>query len=162
MFFDEIVAQAKENNIIIYSDMDGVIAEYGCGEKPLILSNEKSFYLNKRPMYTTINKLKQLSEIENVEIGIMSNCYFKEQKEDKINWLKEFCPFIKDTNINIIVLNEETYTKDNKDYLKINKIMDINKDNDKIYYLLEDNHSIINHTNKIKEGVAHHFSRIID
>ena len=162
MFIDKIKEQSCESKVIIYSDMDGVIAEYGVGEKPLIMSNEKSFYLNKRPIYSTINKLKELSEIENVEIGIMSNCYFQEQKTDKIEWLKEYCPFISPENINIIVLNEESYTKETKDYLKVNRIIDINKDNDKVWHLVEDNHNIMNCTNKVKPGFAHHFSELLD
>ena len=162
MFIDELKTQAKSKKIVLYSDMDGVLVEYGAGEKPLILNNEKNFYLNKRPIFSTINKLKELSEVENIEIGIMSNCYFQEQKQDKILWLEKFCPFIKKENINIIVLNEETYTKATKPYLKVDKIIAINEGKEKVCFLIEDNHDIIKHSNKKCQNLAHHFSEILD
>lgn len=162
MFIDELKTQAKSKKIVLYSDMDGVLVEYGAGEKPLILNNEKNFYLNKRPIFSTINKLKELSDVENIEIGIMSNCYFQEQKQDKILWLEKFCPFIKKENINIIVLNEETYTKETKPYLKVDKILAINEGKEKVCFLIEDNHDIIKHSNKKYQNLAHHFSEILD
>ena len=162
MFIDEIKKLSTNKKVYIFCDMDGVIAEFGASEKDLILNNAKNLFLNKRPIFTTINKLKEFSQIQNVEICIMSNCHFKEQKEEKIKWLKKYCPFIKTQNINIIVLKEENYTKETKDYLKIHRIKSILKENNCHYFLLEDNHDIIKSTNKIAPMTGRHFSEILD
>lgn len=82
-FIKTIIDLSQTTEVMIYSDMDGVLAEYGSGEKSLILENHPHFFLNKRPIFSTINKLKQLSQFANIEIGIMSNCYFAEQREEK-------------------------------------------------------------------------------
>lgn len=162
MFIEKLKRISEEKKVIVYSDMDGVLVEYGAGEKDLILKNEKGFYYNKRPIYSTINKFKQMSEMENVEIGIMSNCYYQEQKKDKIMWLENYCPFIKKENINIIVLTEESYTKETKDAIKIGKILNLNKDTDREFFLIEDDHGIIKASNKIRPNTAHHFSELLD
>ena len=162
MLIDEIKEKAKTKKVILYSDMDGVLADYGVGEKPLILANEKDFYLNKRKISCTATKLEEISKLENVEIGIMSNCYFQEQKKDKIVWLERHCPFIKKENINIIVLNEEPHTKETKDYLKISRLLSINYNRDVDFYLIEDNHNIISATNKTRPNTGRHFSEILD
>lgn len=162
MFLDEVKKLAKENKIIVFSDMDGVLAEFGIGEKHLILANVPSFYLNKRPIQTTLKALELLSKIDNVEIGIISNCHFIEQKQDKISWLKKNASFIKPENINIIVLNEETYTKETKDFLKINKILNLVKDKNIKFFLIEDDHGIIRSSNSVCPGVARHVSEIVE
>lgn len=162
MLVDQIKEKAKSKKVIVYSDMDGVLAEYGVGEKPLILANEKDFYLNKRAVHCTIEALKRISEIENVEVGIMSNCYFQQQKQDKILWLERHCPFIKKENINIVVLNDEPHTAQTKDYLKISKLLSINHDKDIDFYLIEDNHKIISATNKTRPNTGRHFSEILN
>ena len=162
MLIDRLTKEAKSKKVIVYSDMDGVLVEYCAGQKELILNNEKDFYLNQRPIFSVINKMKQLSEIENIEIGIMSQCYFQEQKRDKILWLEKYCPFIKKQNINIIVLNEESYTKDSKYFLKIQKIRSLNEGENRSFYLIEDEHKIIKNSNKICPNVAHHFSELLD
>ena len=162
MFIDIIKEDAKRGKVIIYSDMDGVLCEYGAGEKGLIMSNEKGFYLSKRPLFSMLRKLEELSHIENVEVGIMSNCYYLEQKEDKIKWLEKYCPFIKKENINIIVLTNEVYTKETKDFLKGERLLSITSGSNKKWYLIEDNHDIIKCTNKLVEGSGRHFSELID
>ena len=49
-----------------------------------------------------------------------------------------------------------------KDDLKINRLLKINAGKDVAFYLLEDNHDIISHTNKVKPRTARHFTEILD
>ena len=162
MLIEEIKKEAKDKQVVVFSDMDGVLCEYGAGEKPLIMGNKVGFYLSKRPLYAVISKLEKLSRLQNVEVGIMSNCYYPEQKEDKIKWLEKYCPFIKKENINIIVLTNEVYTKETKDFLKGERLLSITSGSNKKWYLIEDNHDIINCTNKLCGGSGRHFSELID
>lgn len=55
-----------KNDVIIYVDMDGVIADYEIG-KPLD-------FKNKRPLLSNINKLEEISKLSNVEMHILSIC----------------------------------------------------------------------------------------
>ena len=43
----------------IFVDMDGVVADYRFGEGENIKNNKPGLYLDKRPIYTTINNLKK-------------------------------------------------------------------------------------------------------
>lgn len=159
MLINEIKSIAKTKSILVLFDMDGTIVEYGANEKQDILDNKAHFYFNKRPLKTMLKAVKNLSKIKNVTIGILSNCYYPEQRQDKIIWIKKFIPFIKSENINIIVYSELKFEKHEKDNLKANKINTISG-YDKIY-LIEDTHEIIKATNKIIPNTARHFSELI-
>ena len=47
--------------ITIFVDMDGVVADYRFGEGENIKSNKRGVYINKRPIYTTINNLRKIN-----------------------------------------------------------------------------------------------------
>lgn len=65
-FYNLIESLAKEVKIIIYVDMDGVIASYDFGKN--------LDYINKRPIITNIKSLKKIKQINNVELYILSVC----------------------------------------------------------------------------------------
>ena len=144
---EKIKTLAKENIVYLYFDMDGTCAEYKSGEKDLIKGNAKDFFLIKRPLFSILKIMEDLANSENVIVGILSNCYFEEQKQDKITWLQKYAPFIKRENINIIVLSNETYTTETKDYLKPNLLKKLHNDTTYVY-LIEDNHQILKATRK--------------
>lgn len=156
---DEILEIAKSDNVTVFFDMDGTCVEYIAGEKDDILSNKPGLYLDKRPIKTVVKIMEKLSKNPNIKIKILSNCHFKEQKEEKILWLQKNLPFISKEDVHIIVLSEENYTKETKDFLKAKFILKMNL-NSKIF-LIEDNLDIIKASRKM--GVdAHHVSRIIE
>lgn len=158
----EIKKLAKTENILCLFDMDGTCVEYGTNEKSHILNNEKDFFKFKRPLKYVLKKMKSLSKTKNVRVGILSNCYFEEQRQDKIFWLKNNAPFIADENINIIVLNNETYTTETKDFIKANRIKTIARPNEKVFFF-EDSHDIIKATHKALSDVnVFHISALID
>ena len=159
MIINEIKAQSKTKAITVLFDMDGTLTEYGIGEKPDIVANKPLFYYNKRPIKSTISIAKKLSQMKNVTVGILSNCYYREQREDKLRWLEKHLPFISKENIHIIVYSEETFEKEQKNYLKVNYIKS-HIVNQKIY-LIEDNHKIINATNEIIPNTAYHISTLL-
>lgn len=156
---DKIIEQAKGHKVYVYFDMDGTCVEYKSGEIQLIKGNQPNFFLQKRPLFTVLSIMEKLSKVDNVVVGILSNCYFDEQKADKITWLGKYAPFIKAENINIIVLNNETYTPDTKDYLKANLLKKLHNDTQYVY-LIEDNHQILKAT--IKSGLnGEHVSTLL-
>ena len=157
---DEIIEYAKNNKVCCFFDMDGTCAELRTGEKKRILDNEKGFFLNKRPLKSILSVMEKISKIDNIKVCILSNCYYNEQKQDKITWLKKYAPFVKEENINIIVLTEENYDDKTKHNLKPNKIKSVLKENEKAV-LFEDNYNIINATNKMFDYIcAQHVSTL--
>lgn len=156
---EEIENRSKSENVLVLFDMDGTLVEYGVGEKPDILKNTPGFYLGKLQIPCMMKVAERLSMMDNLTVGILSNCYYKEQREDKLKWLKKFAPFIDNEHKYILVYNELSFEKEEKDFLKVEKIKTITGF-DKIY-LIEDNHKIISATNKVLPNTAHHLSRLL-
>lgn len=148
MLEDKIIELAKTHQVKVFFDMDGVCAEYEADDGYLIKSNAPGFYFNKRPIYSIIETMKRLSETNNTEVLILSNCYFEEQKQDKINWLKMHAPFIKSENINIIKLHDEVYTPETKDFIKASYIEKLTQGLNAQIFFIEDDHGIIKATKK--------------
>lgn len=158
----EIKEAAKTKPVLCLFDMDGTCVEYGSGEKAQIMANEKDFFKYKRPLKSVLKKMEMLSKTKNVRVGILSNCYFDEQRQDKIFWLKNNAPFIAQTDIHIVVLNNETYTKETKDFIKSNYIKQIAKQGEKVFFF-EDSHNIMKATSKALPDVkVCHVSELID
>ena len=65
-FYKIIENLSKERKLLIFVDMDGVIASYDIG-KPYDFDK-------KRPLITNINTLKRLNSLENCELYILSIC----------------------------------------------------------------------------------------
>lgn len=157
----EIKTRAKSQKVKVYFDMDGTLAEYDAEDKEKILSNQAGLYLTKRPLKSIINVADKLAKIDNIVICIVSNCHFKEQKEEKLLWLEKYTPFIKKENINIIVFNDMIFSKEEKDFLKANLIISNLKQNE-FAYLIEDDHKIIRATNKFSNIKACHMSMFVN
>lgn len=158
----DIINLAKDKNVICFFDMDGTCVEYGVNERPKLLANEPNFFINKRPLRSILKKMKKLSKTKNVTVKILSNCYFDEQRADKISWLKQHASFIKPEDINIIVLNNESYTPKTKDNLKPNRIKSIADSKSEIF-MFEDDHGVMRATIKMLPNVhVCHVSCLID
>ena len=135
-----IMAEKHVEDVKIFVDMDGVIADYRFGEGENIKSNKVGTYLNKRPINTSINNLKQISKINNIDLGIISSCLFEEQSQEKNEWLDKYVPFIiKEKRIYTIANDFES-----RKQLKVDKIkeyMEINKHT--LVILIDDTHDIL-------------------
>jgi len=162
---EKILKDAETSRVIVFFDMDGVCAEYGSEDVAGIKNNEPGLFLKKRPIKSVIATMRELSENENIQVKILSNCNYLEQKQDKLTWLTTHADFIKPENINIILLKEETYDEDTKDFIKcrrIKKILADTHEEDSKVYLIEDDHGIINATNKDATVKAEHISTLLN
>ncbi len=138
-FIDKIKQEFKNDKLCIFADMDGVITDYNFG-KPF------NFKL-KRPILTNINTIKQLSEMNNVELYILSICKKDYQISEKNEWLDKYAPFF-NKNMRIIISKESNPNLTSKE-LKCNflkgfiienkdsKVILIDDDNDILKYLLD-------------------------
>ena len=109
-YFKDYLNQFEGRTINIYVDMDGVVSDYDA----ITFAKEKDnddAYLNKRPIFTTINILKELSNNPNINLYILSCAKKKSQIEGKYIWLAKYMDFIKRENINIISREEKNFMK---------------------------------------------------
>lgn len=140
-FYNLINEISKKEDIVVFIDMDGVISSYDFG-KPLD-------FINKRPLETNINTLKSISEIDNVELCILSVCRLDSQIKDKNEWLDKYAPFFKRNN-RVILSKESSVFKTSKElktnYLKTlsgKKTVFVDDDNEVLKYISENVNNIL-------------------
>lgn len=93
MYFEEYLNKI-DNNIKLFIDMDGVVADYDFG---------KAYdYHKKRPLFDNIKKLEKISKKKNIELYILSVTRQNVGYNQKMKWLNKNMPFIKKENIFII------------------------------------------------------------
>lgn len=137
---EKIKLKKRKKKITIFVDMDGVIADYRFGEGLKIKSNESGVYLNKRPIKTTIENLRRLSNKLDIELYIISSCLFKKQVEEKNIWLDKYVSFFKHENRIYVIANDFESRKQ----LKIDKIKEyMNSTKDTLTILIDDTHDIL-------------------
>ena len=160
MLIDEIKTAAKNQKVIVFFDMDGTLVEFRSDPKGMHKLPKQNFYLNNRPLTYMLGLAKEISEIDNVEIHILSNCQLAEQIKEKKIWLSKNAKFIKNSNIHIICYENLTFNKEEKPFLKGNFIKN-NFPNTKCF-LIEDDLRNIKSTNSLfPEPVAFHISSLI-
>ncbi len=151
-FVDLIKNKFKDKELMIFVDMDGVIADYDICDNPYN-------YRNKRPVITNINVIKKLSELSNVEIKILSICKKDKDIVDKCDWLNDNCNFIIDSNKNI--LSKETYPNILSKDLKLNFLRNINTN--KQIILIDDDNEILHYIkDNLKNVIVFQDSSLID
>lgn len=90
MFIKDFLKQFGNQKIILFVDMDGVIADYNVGQA--------KDYNKKRPLISSIKKLEKVSKMKNVEMYILSVTRMNSGIAEKHEWLDKFVPFIKKEN----------------------------------------------------------------
>ena len=130
MYFYNLIKEiASKEDVLLFVDMDGVIAAYSIGNNPFD-------FLNKRPLKENIAKLEEVNKIDNVEMHILSICRENKQIEEKNIWLEKNAPFFNKENRNII-------SRESKDWIaskeiKMEFLKSVNSDR-KIILLDDDN-----------------------
>ncbi len=157
----EIIESSKNNNIRVYFDMDGVLAEYFF-EEEFIRNYAKNYFFNKKPIKKTLNLMKELSKEKNIIVCILSICNFDQQKEEKVLWLKKNAPFLKNENIFIINQQKLSTKTDEKKAIKANFIKKHLIEN-QIIYLIDDDIAVLKIAKKINSKInVVHIGGLID
>lgn len=140
-FINELKKISKESssNIAMFIDMDGVVADYRFGEGKNIENNVPGTYLNKRPISTTINILKEVSNTFDFDMYILSSCRHDEQAIEKSKWVEKNMPFIDKKHQLFVVSN----TFEDRKMLKINKIKEIMENKYNKVIMIDDTHDIL-------------------
>ena len=114
-FYNKIKKLCEDKKVVIYVDMDGVIASfdfgYPCG------------FDKKRPLFTNIKTLEEVSKLENVELKILSACRKDYQIQEKNVWLDKYAPFFNKENRNI--LSRESHNNELSSIMKTNFLSNV-------------------------------------
>lgn len=158
-YFYNYVKKYGDKEIHIYIDMDGVVADYDVLNYELH-KEENDVYLTKRPVISSIDALKEVSQLNNVKLYILSVSRHESQIAGKKEWLSKNMDFIKQENINIIPRDSNNFMKAvalKRDFLKNN----INKTC--INILIDDSHQVLDEVYDLKMDIIPlHITSIID
>ena len=142
MYLKNYLETYKDKNIKLFVDMDGVIADY-------IFGIPKD-YDKKRPLYGSIEKLKTISEMENVELYILSVTRKTEGIEQKNWWLDKYAPFFKKENR--VIISREANNMIESSTLKANYLKNYKRDNN-IIIVIDDDPKILKEIRKLNEDI---------
>ena len=152
MYFYELIKElSKDKKLIIYVDMDGVIAAYELG-KPLD-------FTSKRPLKTNINTLEKISNLENVTLHILSICRKDTQIKEKNDWLDKHAPFF-DIDKRVIISKECNPNFSSRE-LKANYLNSLKKEEQLV--LIDDDNGVLDEVEKnVKNIILFQDSELID
>lgn len=163
-FINKIKNICKENKrVAMFIDMDGTITEYEVYPEELVTQKMNSGYSEYEPVEYIINILKNVDEIPNIDLYILTLARNSKIIEEKKNWLRKYVNFIKEENW--IFINKELgeYDKINRNIIKAEKIKEKIKEYDHAI-LLDDDHKILKESQmmlKDKISVFHISSAMI-
>ena len=156
-FINKIKNICKENKrVAMFIDMDGTITEYEVYPEELVTQKMNSGYSEYEPVEYIINILKNVDEIPNIDLYILTLARNSKIIEEK--WQKYW-------EENWIFINKEIgeYDKTHRNIIKAEKIKEIIKEYD-YAILLDDDHKILKEAQmmfKDKISVFHISSAII-
>ena len=150
-FYQIIENLSKERKLLIFVDMDGVIASYDIG-KPYDFDK-------KRPLITNINTLKRLNSLENCELYILSICKKNYQIKEKNDWLDLNAPFFKKESR--IIIKKENSSITESGILRANYLNNLNTKNQII--LVDDDNKVLKIVKEnVKNIILFQDSELID
>lgn len=146
IFYEKIKKICEENNkIAMFIDMDGTIVEYPVYQDADITINSKNLFINQEPVKVIIEELNEINKITNIDLYILTLAKSNIIVEEKKKWLKKNISFIEENNWIIVNKEQGEYNKENRDYIKGNKIKEKLKEYD-YAILLDDDHKILKQT----------------
>ena len=138
-YFYDYIKSLGDKPIDIYIDMDGVVADYDFQGYNNDGTND-DIYLYKRPIMSSINPLKEVNELDNVTLYILSVARYESQIKGKVEWLKKYMDFIGLEHVNILPRDTNEWIKA-KDLKKRFLEGNINKDHINIH--IDDSHEVL-------------------
>lgn len=152
MHFYELIKNLSNNKeLILFVDMDGVIASYEIA---------KAFdFDKKRPLKTRIQIFKDLNKLNNVELHILSVCHLDSQIKEKNDWLDKEAPFFEKDKRTII--SKESHPGKETKNLKLEYLKTV-KTNKQIIFIDDDN-ELLKHIHKyLPEIILYQDSELVD
>ena len=141
-FLEKINKICRENKkVAMFIDMDGTITVYDIYPEEIVKQKMQDEYSKAEPAQYIIDILKEINEIPNIDIYILSLSKTLKITEEKKEWLKKYVPFIEEKNWIIITRELNEYSSENRDIIKAQKIKELKEQYD-YSILLDDDHKI--------------------
>lgn len=157
--FYDYIKSFGDKTVNIYVDMDGVVADYDF-EGYINDGTKDDVYLNKRPVMSSINPLKEVSTLSNVNLYILSISRYDKQVNGKLVWLDKNMDFIKKENINIIARDTNGFKK-SKDLKR--EFLEKRINNEDINIHIDDAHEVLDTLKEINGNlIILHVTSLID
>ena len=152
MYFQEFIKEYSNDQVEIYVDMDGVIADYIVGEA--------YDYDKKRPLYNNLKALEEVSNYPNVTMHILSITKKNIGRDEKNIWLDKYAPFFKKENR--VIISKEENANISSELLKLNHLKELDYSN-KVIVLIDDDPTILHTVRKeIKDIVLLKDTALVD
>ena len=137
----------KYEKVAMFIDMDGTIVEYTiypANETDVKLAEK---YCEIEPIEIVVDKLKEINELSNIDLYILTLSKNEKITEEKKKWLKRYVSFIPEENW-IILTKWKKYTPENRNIIKGKTIEEkLNKYNHAI--LLDDEQKVLKEAKKL-------------
>lgn len=153
-FIDKIKQEFNNDKLCMFVDMDGVITDYDFGKS----LNFKT----KRPITTTINVMKELSKLDNIELYILSICIKNNEVQEKNDWLDKYAPFFGKKRR--VIISKESNPNISSKELKCNYLKEFISENNSKVILIDDDNDILKYIKKSlgNKVILYQDSSIID
>ena len=99
----------KNKRVAMFVDMDGTINEYEVYSEKTLSQQMEDRYMDTAPVQPIIDVLKEINDIPNIDLYILSLSRTNKLTEKKKLWLEKYIDFIPKTNWIIL-------TKENGEY----------------------------------------------
>lgn len=143
----------KNKNVAMFIDMDGTINEYVVYSDTTVSKQMEDSYSNVDPVQPVIDVLKEISEISNIDLYILSLSRTKKISTEKDIWLEKHVSFIPKTRWIVLTKENGDYNKENRDIVKPLKMMEKLNEYEHVI-LLDDDHKILKQsTEMLKDKV---------
>ena len=134
-FLEKINKICRENKkVAMFIDMDGTITVYDIYPEEIVKQKMQDEYSKAEPAQYIIDILKEINEIPNIDIYILSLSKTVKITEEK-NWI-------------IITKELNEYSSENRDIIKAQKIKELKEQYD-YAILLDDDHKILKEAQKM-------------
>lgn len=147
----------KNKRVAMFVDMDGTINEYEVYSEKTLSQQMEDRYMDTAPVQPIIDVLKEINDIPNIDLYILSLSRTNKLTEKKKLWLEKYIDFIPKTNWIILTKENGEYNKENRDFIKSLKMKEKLNEYDHFIFL-DDDHKILkgaSETIKEKINVLH-------
>lgn len=147
----------KNKRVAMFVDMDGTINEYEVYSEKTLSEQMEDRYMDTAPVQPIIDALKEINDIPNIDLYILSLSRTNNLTEKKKLWLEKYIDFIPKTNWVILTKENGEYNKENRDFIKSLKMKEKLNEYDHFIFL-DDDHKILkgaSETFKEKINVLH-------
>ena len=138
----------SNKKVAIFVDMDGTIAVYNVYPEDKVVEKMGEEYNLLEPIDYVLNILKEINQINNAYIYILSLSKSAKITEEKKLWLKKYVNFIDEKNWILIRKELGEYNKENRDFAKAQKMKEKLNEYDHLI-LIDDDHKVLKETQKM-------------